>query len=103
MSDYILAITCLASVVTTILLLRGKPFRPTIADNYTIPPKKALEIATAQFEGRPAIFHGGCNDCIWRNQNTTHAGITFCRGCKYFAFNRDLPDKSITEYDLEKI
>lgn len=82
----------------------GRSLRsPHFADNHTIPAKKALEIATAIFEERPAIFHGGCNGCIWRHQNTTHVGIAFCRGCQYFAPNWDLPDKSINEYDLEKL
>lgn len=77
--------------------------QPSFQDNHTIPAKSALEIATAQIEGRPAIFHGGCNGCIWRHQNTTHIGIAFCRGCLYFSWNRSLPDKSVNEYDLEKI
>lgn len=93
----------LGVAVIIFLLMRQKPWGDRIEDNYTIPHKAALEIAVAQLEGRPALFHARCNDCIWRQQNTTHAGVLFCRGCSYFAWNRSLPDKAISEYDLEKI
>jgi hypothetical protein len=96
-------ITAVAAIIFLAKWLRGKPLVTTYEDNHTIPIQKALEIATAITEERPAIFHGGCNGCIWRHQNTTHTGIAFCRGCQYFYANWVLPDKSITEYDLEKL
>lgn len=103
MKDLLPYITLAAAFVILFFVTRKPSYQPGIDDNHTIPPKKALEIATAALEDRPAVFHGGCVDCIWRHQNTTHTGIAFCRGCTYFAFNRSLPDKSISEYDLEKI
>lgn len=93
---------CLLLLLGLYLILSSRP-RAHWQDNHTIPPQKALQIAVAQIEGKPAIFHGGCNSCIWRHQNTTHLGIEFCRGCQYFAPNFNLPDKSINEYDLEKL
>lgn len=85
-------------------MLRDKIEPPVGIDtNYLIPIEKALEIEVARREGKPAIFHGGCCSCIWRHHNTTHAGIAFCRGCSYFCFNQSLPDKSVREYDLERL
>lgn len=72
----------------------GRRPAPSIHDNHTIPQKQLDAIAEA-IEGRkPAIFHGGCNGCVWRHMNTTHEGIAFCRGCTFFYFNEGLPDKS---------
>lgn len=62
--------------------------------NESIPQKNVNEIAAALAEHRPARFHGGCHNCLWRLMNTTHDGIAFCRGCKFFAWDRDLPDLS---------
>lgn len=78
-------------------------FNPSIQTNNTIPAKQAREVLVAIEEGRPAVFHGGCLGCIFRHQNTTHTGLAFCRGCRYFAFNQSLPDRSITDYELSLI
>lgn len=61
--------------------------------SHTIPPKAAEALSEALEEGRPAIFHAGCIDCLWRHQNTTHDGIAYCRGCQYFSGNWKLIDK----------
>lgn len=87
----------------TVKLERWGRRLPMPEDNYTIPHRQAMEIAVARMEGRGAIFHGGCESCIFRNENTTHVGLAFCRGCRYFASNQSLPDKAISEYDLEKL
>lgn len=102
MTDYLPYATFMAIIVCLFFITRQRPFAPSIADNHTIPDKKALEIAVAIAEERPAVFHGGCTACLWRHMNTTHEGIAFCRGCVYFAWNKALPDKSISEYSLEK-
>lgn len=70
-----------------------KPKTPSPMSNDTIPQKALNAIAKGLEEGRPAIFHGGCIGCVWSHMNTTHAGIAFCRGCSYFAWDRNLPDK----------
>lgn len=70
-----------------------KPRPVSPATNHTIPQKNVNEIAAALAGQRPAIFHGGCHGCVWRLLNTTHAGIAFCRGCSYFAWDHTLPDK----------
>lgn len=94
----------LTGIFVILFLVTKRPLSPPdFADNHTIPPKSALAIAVAQMEGKPAIFHGGCVTCLWRHQNTSHTGIAFCRGCMYFGWNQSLPDKSISEYDLEKL
>ena len=67
---------------------------PTFHDNHEIGQKQVEEIVAAIEERRPARFHAGCNSCVWRHMNTSHEGIAFCRGCSYFAWDRDLPDKS---------
>jgi hypothetical protein len=92
-------------VVVAILFLRDvlldaldTEFDP--ADNHTIPFKNSQEIALATAEGRAAIHHAACVDCIWRHQNTTHSGIAFCRGCSYFEFDQTLPNKAISERDF---
>jgi len=98
------SVSAIAGLTYLSFLLRPAASRhPTSDSNHTIPHKAALAIATGIATETPAIFHGGCNGCIWRYQNTTHAGIAFCRGCSYFSFNQSLPDKSITEYELEKL
>lgn len=74
------------------MFARGR--EPTIHDNHLIPQKALDEIGRAIEERRPARFHGGCHGCVWRYMNTTHEGIAFCRGCHFFAWDQDLPDKS---------
>lgn len=101
--QYLPYITLTGVFVVMFFVTKKARYQPGIDDNHTIPAKSALAIAVAQAEGKPAIFHGGCVTCIWRHQNTSHAGIAFCRGCMYFAWNQSLPDKSISEYDLEKL
>jgi hypothetical protein len=99
---YLSYATLVGIFVLLFLITKKAKYQPGIADNHTTPPKMALEIAVAEAKGRPAIFHGGCVRCLWRHQNTTHAGIAFCRGCMYSCWDQKLPDKSICEYDLEK-
>jgi hypothetical protein len=101
--QYLPYVTLTGVFVLMFLATKKALYVPAVEDNHTIPHKNALTIAVAQAEGKPAIFHGGCVTCIWRHQNTTHAGIAFCRGCQYFTANWGLPDKSICEYDLEKL
>lgn len=101
--QYLPYVTLMGLFVLMFLVTKRAKYQPGVDDNHTIPHKAALAIAVGQAEGKPAIFHGGCVDCIWRHQNTTHAGISFCRGCQYFTTNWDLPDKSISEYRLEKL
>ena len=103
MTEIIPYLSLAALFVVLFFVTRTPPRHTTFQENHTIPHAAALKIATAQFEGQPAIFHGGCQRCIWRHQNTTHAGIAFCRGCQYFTANWHQPDKSINEYDLEKL
>ena len=102
MTDILAYANLAVGAVIVLLLLRRKPFQPSTYDNYDLPFAKAKVVMEAINSGKPAIFHGGCVGCIWRHQNTTHEGLAFCRGCSYFAFNRARPDKSITDYDIEK-
>jgi len=101
--QYLPYVTLTGLFVLMFLVTKRAKHQPGIDDNHTIPPKSALAIAVAEAEGKPAIFHGGCVRCLWRHQNTTHAGIAFCRGCMYFCWDQSLPDKSVNEYDLEKL